>query len=113
MPRQNAAGIANHKVAVRALLVSPQRCCSSVGDAVSSNDGRTGRPLFNKSRSKRLNHSRLHENGSSGRIDIPVHAAPIDGYERTCLGNRPHDAVVNNYRSQQGKIAHCHQGLRA
>jgi len=85
MPRQNAAGIANHKVAVRALLVSPQRCCSSVGDAVSSNDGRTGRPLFNKSRSKRLNHSRLHENGSSGRIDIPVHAAPIDG--DVCFGS--------------------------
>ena len=33
-----------------------------------------------------------------------------DRYERTCLGDRAYDAMVNNFRaSQRGKIAHSHQ----
>jgi len=32
-----------------------------------------------------------------------------DRYERTCLGDRAYDAMVNNFRaSQRGKIAHSH-----
>jgi hypothetical protein len=41
-------------------------------------------------------------------------ASRIDGYERTCPGNRAHDAMVNNFSPKStGDGAHSHQSVRA
>lgn len=54
-----------------------------------------------------------HTADATTNIDVR-HQSQSDGYERTCLGNSAHDAMVNNVlASQPGKVAHSHQSSRA